>query len=94
MAVAIVLMTGTRSMHPPATATTLLVALGATATLDRVLALVGGVVIVACAGEILRRVRLERRAPAERMAPRDSIAWSRLRRPLSPIRRVPPPRPG
>ena len=70
-----------RASHPPATATTLLVALGAAATADAALNIVAGVVIIAAAGEILRRVRLERRAPSERMAPARSLAWRRLRRP-------------
>jgi HPP family len=68
-----------RASHPPAAATTLLVALGASATADKALSLFAGVVVVAIAGELLRRVRLERRAPAERMAPPQSIAWARLR---------------
>jgi hypothetical protein len=78
----IVFSTVARASHPPATATTLLVALGATATLDKALNIVAGVIIVAFAGEILRRVRLERRAPAERMAPPKSLAWMRLRHPV------------
>jgi hypothetical protein len=91
----LVLMTATRSVHPPATATTLLVALGASATLDKALAIAAGVIVVALGGELLRRVRLERRAPAERMAPRPSIASERLRRPSAQVRRgAPTPRPG
>jgi hypothetical protein len=62
----------------------LLVALGATATADKALSLFTGVVVVAVAGELLRRVRLERRSPAERMAPRRSIAWTRLHGPGLP----------
>ncbi len=73
-----------RASHPPAAATTLLVALGATATADKALSLFTGVVVVAVAGELLRRVRLERRSPAERMAPRRSIAWTRLHGPGLP----------
>ena len=67
-----------RASHPPAAATTLLVALGAVATADKALNLFAGVVVIAVAGELLRRVRLERRSPAERMAPRWSTAWQRL----------------
>ena len=67
-----------RATHPPAAATTLLVALGAVATADRALSLFAGVVVIAIAGELLRRIRLERRSPAERMAPRWSAAWQRL----------------
>ncbi|HEY8439095.1 MAG TPA: HPP family protein [Candidatus Limnocylindrales bacterium] len=67
-----------RATHPPAAATTLLVALGAVATADKALNLFAGVVVIAVAGELLRRVRLERRSPAERMAPRWSDAWQRL----------------
>ncbi|HET7473910.1 MAG TPA: HPP family protein [Candidatus Limnocylindrales bacterium] len=76
------LMTMFRASHPPATATTLLVALGATATADKALSIVAGVVIVALGGELIRRFRLERRTPSERMAPPRSMAWLRLRRPL------------
>ena len=62
------------------------VALGAVATADKALNLFAGVVVVAVAGELLRRVRLERRSPAERMAPRWSDAWQRLhgREPMLP----------
>jgi hypothetical protein len=88
-----------RASHPPAAATTLLVALGATATADKVLSLLAGVVVVAIAGELLRRVRLERRSPAERMAPRRSMAWASLRgaavaRGSAAAVPPPPPRPG
>ena len=64
----------TRSSHPPAAATTLLVALGSVATVDRSLALIAGVAVVALLGEVIRRIRLERMAPAERRGPRDSVA--------------------
>jgi hypothetical protein len=74
-------MAAARASHPPAAATTLLVALGAVATGDKALNLFAGVVLIAIAGELLRRVRLERRTPAERMAPARSTAWSRLRIP-------------
>ena len=86
MALTIVLSAATHSSHPPATATTLLVALGASATLDKAFAILAGVVIVAVAGELLRRVRLERRTPSERMAPQPSIASMRLRLPLARTR--------
>lgn len=94
MILTVLLMTATRSSHPPATATTLLVALGASATAERAFAIVAGVVIVAAAGELLRRVRLDRRTPAERMAPSPSIASLRLRRPLGRTRSATSPRPG
>jgi len=68
----------TRSSHPPAAATTLLVALGSVATLDQSLSILAGVVIVAVLGEGIRRLRLERETPAERRAP----AWSAARRRL------------
>jgi CBS-domain-containing membrane protein len=78
-----------RASHPPAAATTLLVALGAVATGDRALNLFAGVILIAIAGELMRRVRLERRAPAERMAPARSTAWSRLRIPARrPVERL------
>ena len=85
LAIALTLLIATvaRASHPPAAATTLLVALGATATADKALNLFAGVVLIAIAGELLRRVRLERRAPAERMAPRSSTARERLRGGLS-----------
>jgi hypothetical protein len=68
-----------RASHPPAAATTLLVALGALSEPPQILATIAGVIIVAIAGELLRRVRLQRRAPAERMAPRASVARLKLR---------------
>lgn len=78
IALTLILSALARANHPPAAATTLLVALGAVATADKALSLFAGVVVVAVAGELLRRVRLERRSPSERMAPRRSLAWSRL----------------
>jgi hypothetical protein len=78
-----------RASHPPAAATTLLVALGAVATADKALNLFAGVVLIAIAGELLRRVRLERRTPSERMAPTRSIAWTRLRMPAGRPARIP-----
>jgi hypothetical protein len=81
IAVALTVVAGiaTRSSHPPAAATALLVALGSVATLDRSLALVAGVAVVALLGELIRRVRLERVTPAERRAPRSSAARRWLR---------------
>jgi hypothetical protein len=69
-----------RASHPPAAATTLLVALGSIATLTDALNLMVGVLLIAIAGELLRRFRLERTAPAERMGPRLSQARLALRR--------------
>ena len=46
-----------RSSHPPAAATTLLVSLGAFRTPSQISALIAGVLIVAVAGEMLRRIR-------------------------------------
>ena len=90
-----VLLSGSvRATHAPAAATTLLVALGAVATADKALSLFAGVVVVAVAGEVLRRVRLERRSPAERMAPQHSLAWSRLRGLELPTPAVPRPLPA
>jgi hypothetical protein len=68
-----------RASHPPAAATTLLVALGTVATLDTALAVLAGVALVAVLGELIRRVRLERVAPAERRAPPSSSAGRWLR---------------
>lgn len=47
-----------RSSHPPAAATTLLVALGAFRTPSQISALIAGVLIIAVIGEILRRIRV------------------------------------
>jgi hypothetical protein len=68
-----------RASHPPAAATTLLVALGSIATADQALLVLGAVVVTAAVGELLREVRRERRAPGERMAPRQSMLRHRLR---------------
>ena len=68
-----------RASHPPAAATTLLVALGAISGPSQILATIVGVLIVAVAGEIVRRYRLDRHVPAERLAPRASVARSKLR---------------
>jgi HPP family len=69
----------TRSSHPPAAATTLLVALGAIAKPEQILATMVGVLIVAVAGEAVRRYRLDRPTPAERMASPASAARVKLR---------------
>jgi hypothetical protein len=68
-----------RASHPPAAATTLLVALGSISTVDKAGAVVAGVAILALMGELLRRVRLERSTPSEKLAPKDSVARWRLR---------------
>jgi hypothetical protein len=82
IALTLSLMTLARASHPPATATTLLVALGAMATFEKALFIVAGVIVVALAGELVRRVRLERRVPSERMGPARSLVSGRLRRPV------------
>ncbi|MEA2520275.1 MAG: hypothetical protein QOF49_2355, partial [Chloroflexota bacterium] len=58
-----------RGSHPPAAATTLLVTLGVIRTGTDVLNLAVGVVLIALAGEGIRRVRLHRPSPAMRSAP-------------------------
>jgi hypothetical protein len=68
-----------RASHPPAAATTLLVALGVISTPPQIMATIVGVFLVTIAGELLRRLRLERRTPAERRAPAASVARLRLR---------------
>ena len=68
-----------RASHPPAAATTLLVALGSIATLRDALIVMAGVVISALVGELLREVRRRRITPGERMAPADSSLGQRLR---------------
>lgn len=68
-----------RASHPPAAATTLLVALGSIATLEQGLVALAGVVILTGVGEFLRELRRERVTPGERMAPRRSILEQRLR---------------
>jgi hypothetical protein len=69
-----------RASHPPAAATTLLVTLGSLRTLEDALNLAVGVVVVAIVGAVLRDVRVHREAPAERMAPADSLVGRFLRR--------------
>jgi hypothetical protein len=82
IAIALTIIAGSalRASHPPAAATTLLVALGGIATIDQSLALMAGVVVVTVLGEGLRRVRMHRVAPAERFAPRDSFVGRLLHR--------------
>jgi hypothetical protein len=69
-----------RAPHPPAAATALLVALGSIATPEQALWVVAGAAVIAILGEIVRLVRLDRRVPAERRAPADSLIATRLRR--------------
>jgi len=61
-----------RASHPPAAATTLLVALGSLRTVDDALNLMAGVLVIAVVGALLRDVRIHRVTPGERMAPSDS----------------------
>jgi hypothetical protein len=68
-----------RASHPPAAATTLLVALGSIARPPQILAMIAGVVIVALLAEWIRRIRLDRVTPAERRAPAASVARARIR---------------
>jgi hypothetical protein len=58
-----------RASHPPAAATTLLVTLGGIQGTDQVAALAMGVVLVGLVGELFRRLRIDRAAPAERYGP-------------------------
>ena len=77
-----------RASHPPAAASTLLVALGAVSSLNQALIVMAGVLVTAALGELLRIVRLQRLTPGERQAPTPSILQQRLRgavrRPESP----------
>lgn len=68
-----------RASHPPAAASTLLVALGSIATIQQAGIVLAGVIVTAALGELLRLVRQVRVTPAERMAPRGSMASQRLR---------------
>ncbi|MFL5677638.1 MAG: HPP family protein [Chloroflexota bacterium] len=81
VAVALTILIGDvlHASHPPAAATALLVALGSIATLDRALWLIAGAAALTILGESARRVRLQRRVPAERQAPVRSIVSTRLR---------------
>lgn len=67
-----------RASHPPALATTLLVALGSIATLADALSLAAGVAIVVIAGELLRRLRLRGLPAHEEPRPLPSVT-SRIR---------------
>jgi len=69
-----------RASHPPAAATTLLVALGGIGTAEQALALMAGVLTITVLGEALRVVRIRRHVPAERLAPRDSFVARLLHR--------------
>jgi CBS-domain-containing membrane protein len=68
-----------RASHPPAAATTLLVALGSIASLRDAMIVMAAVAITAGAGEILRELRRRRTTPGERMAPSRSVLGQRLR---------------
>jgi HPP family len=65
--------------HPPAAATTLLVALGSISTLADALNLMLGVAVITAAAIALRDIRLHRVTPGERMAPRNSLVRKFLR---------------
>jgi CBS-domain-containing membrane protein len=54
-----------RALHPPAGATTLLVALGALQTKTDALNVIIGVLIIAAAGEMLRLIRLGKMRPSK-----------------------------
>ena len=69
IAMTMVIGSATRASHPPAAATTLLVALGAIATIDRAIPVFAGVVTITIAGEAFRQTRSHRMAPSERFAP-------------------------
>ena len=68
-----------QAAHPPAAASTLLVALGSIATVQQAAIVLAGVIVTAALGELLRLVRRVRVTPAERMAPRGSMVSQRLR---------------
>ncbi|MFL5681435.1 MAG: HPP family protein [Chloroflexota bacterium] len=70
----------TRASHPPAAATTLLVALGAIKTPVDVANLMAGVLIVALLGEGIRRVRLHGVPPRDIDAPQSLRGRIRLER--------------
>lgn len=81
IAIALTVLVGTLldASHPPAAATTLLVALGSIATLEDAANLMLGVLVITAAAVVLRDVRLHRVTPGERMAPRDSLVRRFLR---------------
>src|SRR4029079_16836800 len=68
-----------QATHPPAAASTWLVALGWIATVQQAAIVLAGVIVTAALGELLRLVRRVRVTPAERMAPRGSMVSQRLR---------------
>lgn len=80
IAIALTILVGflAKASHPPAAATTLLVALGAIATVEQALIVMGGVLLTAAIGELLRLIRLERMTPGERQAPARSLVGQRL----------------
>lgn len=57
-----------RASHPPAGATTLLVALGSIKTLEDIINFVIGLVLLAAVGEVLRRMRLSTAPPPTELA--------------------------
>lgn len=81
IAIALTVLVGTLldASHPPAAATTLLVALGSIATLMDALNLTIGVLVITAAAIAMRDVRLHRVTPGERMAPRNSLVRKFLR---------------
>jgi hypothetical protein len=82
IAIALTVLAGAflRASHPPAAATTLLVSLGSIRTALDASNLLIGVLVIAIAAAMIREVRIHRITPAERMAPRDSLARRFLRR--------------
>ena len=76
VAIALTMVIGSvaRASHPPAAATTLLVALGGIATLEQAIPVVAGVAAITIAGEAFRQARSRRVTPSERFAPPDSVA--------------------
>lgn len=63
VALTVLLLLLLRASHPPAGATTLLVALGALQTKTDAFNVIIGVLIIAVAGEVLRRIRLGKMRP-------------------------------
>jgi len=81
LAIALTVLVGglLRASHPPAAATTLLVALGSISTALDAINLVAGVIVITVVAELVREVRTQRLTPGERMAPRGSLARRFLR---------------
>jgi HPP family len=81
IAIALTVLVGAllRASHPPAAATTLLVSLGSLRTIDDAVNLMAGVLVLTAVAAVLRDVRMQRTAPGERMAPRDSYVRRFLR---------------